>query len=169
MTSFSDAVRLGLQNIIKFKGTSSRSEYWWFILFYMLCFVAVGILSAIHPILGLTGFLLLPIILAMLSLTFRRVRDVMGNAWLVGIVFILNFVSYFMIFSAVGDMNSLGPNPTPEQIQNMLAGGDNGSMMFAGLLQIVNMILGLVLFVITLLPGRSAKTELSKEDGPISE
>jgi len=79
---FTDAIKLGLQNIFEYNGRASRSAYWWFALAELIGWVGVlilaGIFAAVHaPVLsillylaaGVAGFLL------SLSLTIRRLHD----------------------------------------------------------------------------------------------
>jgi uncharacterized membrane protein YhaH (DUF805 family) len=52
---FGEAISRGLQGYVQFRGTASRSEYWFWILFTLIISIAAGILdSAIWP--STTGF-----------------------------------------------------------------------------------------------------------------
>ena len=45
MVSFQNAVGLGFQHYFDFKGRSTRSEYWWWLLFVVLAGIALTIVD----------------------------------------------------------------------------------------------------------------------------
>jgi uncharacterized membrane protein YhaH (DUF805 family) len=80
--SFTDAIKLGFQNIFEYKGRASRSAYWWFALAELIGWVGVlilaGIFAAVHvPALSILLYLAAAIaaFLLGLSLTIRRLHD----------------------------------------------------------------------------------------------
>ena len=80
--NFPDSVKSALNNFVNFEGRASRSEYWWFFLFYLIVyFAAIGIDVA----LGL-GFVSLLVSLALLapslSVGARRLHDIGKSGWL---------------------------------------------------------------------------------------
>lgn len=102
---FGSAIKSGFKNAFKFTGRASRSEFWWFFLFYMLCLsggcalaaflgglavsggnddrqlAAVAVLSAI-------GLFMLVFLFPILSLRVRRLHDSDKSGWLILIAFI---------------------------------------------------------------------------------
>ena len=79
---FTDAIKLGVQNIFEYKGRASRSAYWWFALAELIGWVGVVILAAIFaavhvPALSILLYLAAAVaaFLLGLSLTIRRLHD----------------------------------------------------------------------------------------------
>jgi uncharacterized membrane protein YhaH (DUF805 family) len=79
---FTDAIKLGFQNIFEYKGRASRSAYWWFALAELIGWVVVLILAvifaAVHvPVLSILLYLAAAVaaFLLSLSLTIRRLHD----------------------------------------------------------------------------------------------
>jgi uncharacterized membrane protein YhaH (DUF805 family) len=120
-----------------FKGRSSRSEYWYFLLFYLIIFIilyscvgktAVDILllgkSLNEAFLGGIGFFIVLILLIIfvlvslipsISITIRRLHDVGRSGWLYLIIFIplVGWIASLIlgfIDSEEGD-NEYGANP----------------------------------------------------------
>ena len=87
--SYIEAIKSGYSNYAKFNGRASRSEFWWFVLFYAV------VILIVNQIVSLTG---LPIIISvlvwasfvlpMLGLYFRRLHDVDRTAWWILIAFV---------------------------------------------------------------------------------
>lgn len=88
--TFGEAIRLGFRNMFKFTGRASRTEFWYFILFYTLVFYTLGIvLSFLTPFvmlkakipvtpqasLMIVGFIAFILIIPLLSITVRRLHD----------------------------------------------------------------------------------------------
>lgn len=80
-----EAVKTGLSKILTTNGRARRSEYWWFILFlwltYLACAAIDGVLGT-PPVLTVASFLLL--IIGSISSNVRRLHDIgCGGVWLV--------------------------------------------------------------------------------------
>ena len=112
----------------KFDGRATRSEYWYFILFYfIISFVAVLLDTVvINPMLGATpeqaqkgGFLQIILALALLipsiALGVRRLHDIGKSGWwiLVGLIPIIGFIVliYFYVQDSQAGSNIYGSNP----------------------------------------------------------
>lgn len=84
--SFTEAIKMALQqNYCNFSGRSSRSEYWWFTLFY---FIVSFIVSFIGNATGsqvfnywLSFFVGLALFLPSLGLCVRRLHDINKSGW----------------------------------------------------------------------------------------
>ena len=82
-----NAVRLFFKNYFNFTGRSSRSEYWWFLLAYLIVTVVIAILEAL--IIGIdyagsgvaSNLFTLVTIIGWLSLTARRLQDRGHTGW----------------------------------------------------------------------------------------
>ncbi len=100
-------------NYANFSGRASRSELWFFILFYCLAMIALGILSAIvHPAIYI---LALGLVIPGLAVQIRRLHDVGRSGWfifinLVPIVGPLLLLYWAVQPSAPGS-NQWGPSP----------------------------------------------------------
>ena len=105
-----------------FEGRARRSEYWYFVLFYILILLAltfvdglVGTLSEEAGIGVLGGMFALGTLVPALAVTVRRLHDTNRSGWwvLVGIVPILGDV-VLLVFAALDSQpgaNRFGPNP----------------------------------------------------------
>ena len=82
-----NAVRLFFKNYFNFTGRSSRSEYWWFLLAYLIVTVVIAIIEAL--IIGIdyagsgvaSNLFTLVTLIGWLSLTARRLQDRGHTGW----------------------------------------------------------------------------------------
>jgi len=112
----------------QFDGRASRSEFWYFALFYFLIDIVVASIDAfvLNPMLGLTpdqaaqgGFLqmifALALIIPSIALSIRRLHDIGKSGWwylLVLIPIIGWFILiYFYILDSQPGSNQFGENP----------------------------------------------------------
>jgi uncharacterized membrane protein YhaH (DUF805 family) len=105
---FTDAVKSCFSKYVEFKGRSSRSEYWWFQLFYILVAI-IG--SVIDPILG--GVVYLVLFLPLLAVSVRRLHDKDKSAWFLLFYFIpivgaIIILVWYCQRGTIGD-NQFGP------------------------------------------------------------
>ena len=88
--TFGEAIKSGFRNMFKFTGRASRTEFWYFILFYAIVFYTLGIvLSFLTPFvmlkakipvtpqasLMIVGFIAFILIIPLVSITVRRLHD----------------------------------------------------------------------------------------------
>lgn len=122
---FLDTVK---NNYANFNGRATRSQYWYFVLFYVLISIVLTLVDtfAINPLLGMTpeeaangGILSVLFALAMLlpqiGLGVRRLHDIGKMGWWYLIVFIpivgvLVLLFFFVTDSQAGE-NKYGANP----------------------------------------------------------
>lgn len=112
----------------EFDGRATRSEYWYYFLFYLLLIFTAKVLDTyvLNPILGMTieeasqgGFIQVIIALALIvptiALGIRRLHDIGKTGWwmLIGLVPIVGFVvlMYFYITDSQPETNKYGTNP----------------------------------------------------------
>lgn len=116
---FKEAIRSCLNNYLTFSGRASRSEYWWFFLFYNLASLAGFTLVVLTVSEDGEGGVLLPFFLIilfllppMLAVTARRLHDKGLTAWLL-LLFVLPFggLALLILCALPGDAgeNSHGP------------------------------------------------------------
>jgi len=112
----------------KFDGRASRSEFWYFILFYVLIDIALAFVDffVVNPMLGATpdqaaqgGLLELVFALAMvipsIALAVRRLHDIGKSGWwyLIGLIPLIGalVLLYFFVLDSQPGSNQYGPNP----------------------------------------------------------
>ena len=112
----------------KFDGRATRSEYWYFILFYFILALIVTLVDVlvINPMLGLTpeqsqqGGILqiivgLGLLIPTLALTIRRLHDIGKSGWwfLIALIPIIGalVLIYFYIQDSQAGSNLYGENP----------------------------------------------------------
>ena len=112
----------------KFDGRASRSEFWYFTLFYALISLALALVDifVVNPMLGATpdqaaqgGLLELLFALAMLipslAIAVRRLHDIGKSGWwyLIGLIPIIGalVLLYFFVLDSQPGSNQYGPNP----------------------------------------------------------
>ena len=83
---FVDAVKSAYNNYAKFEGRASRSEFWWFVLFYMIVAIALSFLAGLIPGVGkIFGILLMVFyigsIVPFIALAARRMHDTDHSGW----------------------------------------------------------------------------------------
>ena len=95
-SSFCDAVAFGFNNAFDFCGRASRSEFWWWFLFYVLASLIVALVSiifALTPLVNtiapvLNALVHLVLFVPSLSVMVRRLHDIDFSGWLVLLLFI---------------------------------------------------------------------------------
>lgn len=107
--SFIEAVVLFFKNYVNFRGRSTRSEFWWAFLFYLIVGTVVGMIDT-----GLSSIVTLLFFLPQLSLSIRRLHDT-GKSWLyylLGFIPIAGMIILIVFWCQPSDGdNQWGPNP----------------------------------------------------------
>ena len=103
MVSFQNAVGLGFQHYFDFKGRSTRSEYWWWLLFVVLAGIALTIvdmgIGTFNYESGdglLSGLFKLATLIPGLALGARRLHDINKSAW-----WLLMWLSFLLIIPMI--------------------------------------------------------------------
>lgn len=120
--TFSEGVRLGLQNIFSFSGRARRSEYWWFYLFVALIELAIAVIIAIMVIGGgaeelpdsLATILGIIFWIPLLGVSVRRLHDTGKSGWwmLLAITSLTSIVLLiFFCMDSQEEANEYGPSP----------------------------------------------------------
>jgi len=117
----------------KFDGRASRSEFWYFALFFFIGSFIFGMIDAliVNPMLGATpaqmgqgGILQFIFALALMvpsiALAVRRLHDIGKSGWWYLIVFIpivgVLVLLYFFVLDSQPGSNQYGPNPKGMQV-----------------------------------------------------
>ena len=111
--TFIEAVKTCLmQKYVDFDGRATRSEYWWFVLFYIIAYIGLAVVDAM-----LTGGLLvlvfaLGMLIPNITAGVRRMHDIDKSGWwlLIGIIPLVGLVLiYFLAKKGTPGPNRFGP------------------------------------------------------------
>ncbi|HYD76789.1 DUF805 domain-containing protein [Ramlibacter sp.] len=106
---FVEAIKTCLRKYATFEGRASRSEYWWFVLGYLLVSVAASIVSEL-----LNALVGLALLLPSLAVGARRLHDIGKSGWL-QLLWIIPFIGWIiLLYWAVqpsGPPNQYGEGP----------------------------------------------------------
>lgn len=114
--TFGSAVRSVLTQYATFTGRARRSEYWFFVLFTLLVYLAASVVDAVLGIPVFTLIVVLGLLVPTLAVSVRRLHDTGRSGWWV----LLSFVPFGGIVLIVFDCldSEPGPNrfgPSPKQ------------------------------------------------------
>jgi uncharacterized membrane protein YhaH (DUF805 family) len=114
--TFGNAVRSVFQQYAGFTGRARRSEYWYFVLFTVLVYVAASVVDAVLGIPVFTLLTVLALLVPTLAVSVRRLHDTGRSGWWM----LLSLVPFGGIVLLVFDCldSEPGPNrfgPSPKQ------------------------------------------------------
>jgi len=108
---FGQAVRGAFGHILTFRGRASRSAFWWFVLLQIIVYLVIGFITNRSSVAGtiLDIVVGIPLWLAGLSLTVRRLHDAnhTGWWWWIGLVPIVGWIVLLVFYLLPG---TPGPN-----------------------------------------------------------
>ena len=121
---FTQSISSGFSNYVNFSGRSGRSEYWYWVLFYLLAYIvlviAAGVLGAMG---GETIAVVVQLVFAVavflpsIAVCVRRFHDIDKSGWwvLIGLIPLIGplVVLYFMVQPSDESDNRFGPVPEP--------------------------------------------------------
>ena len=119
--SFVEAIKLGFQNYVNFKGRSQRAECWWWILFVIVA--GIALVAVDIAIFGadetdptpLSNVFSLATFVPGLSVGVRRLHDIGKSGWwiLIGLIPLVGIIVLIVWFVRDGDRgaNRFGPSP----------------------------------------------------------
>jgi len=115
---FQEAVKTCFNKYAEFKGRASRSEFWWFVLFYA---IANLVANAISDKVG--SILAIGLLLPYLAVCVRRLHDI-GKKWywiFIGIVPILGqlILIYFYVQKSMPTSNEFGDVPPGAEVSQI--------------------------------------------------
>lgn len=110
MEYFTDA----LKQYANFTGRATRKQYWMFILFYVIFYIAAVVVDAILGIMAVTTIYILGLLVPSIAIAARRLHDTGRTGWwqllllipLIGAIVLLVF-----LVQDSGPDNQHGPNP----------------------------------------------------------
>lgn len=118
---FITAIKMFFANYANFKGRSTRAEYWWVVLFFVL-------LSAVLEFFGsfgsaVSGLVSLACLIPNLALSTRRLHDIGKSGWWVVAFFVIAIICSIWMGVSAGPLISKmlpGSSPmTPSEIEYM--------------------------------------------------
>jgi len=107
--NFQQAVQTCFRKYVDFSGRGARSEYWWFVLAYVIVALVAG---QIHQV--LYSIAVLAFLLPLLAAGARRLHDTGKSGWwlLLGLIPLVGLVLiYFMVQPSDPEPNAYGPPP----------------------------------------------------------
>lgn len=133
---FSEAVASGFRRTFQLRGRASRSEYWWFVLFYFVALAAAGLMTGLLAVaaggaapIGVVAVLAIFVcIVPSFTLLVRRLHDTDHSGWWVGLQ---------VLIGTTGSLVGVGGSTL----------GSNEVTGVGALLTFVNFILSVVIFV----------------------
>lgn len=118
--SFSQAVRMAFDSYCRFQGRSSRSEYWWWVLFVAILSFCIGIIEGIlgfsmTAVQTTSGILSLVLFLPGLGLSVRRLHDIGKSGWwiLLGFIPVVGAIILIIWFARNSEMTENRYAPVP--------------------------------------------------------
>ncbi len=111
-----------LKKYVVFNGRARRKEYWFFVLFNILIFIALGIIDGVtgsfSPEIGmglLSGIYWLAVLIPGIAVSIRRLHDTDRSGWwlLIGLIPIIGAIVLlvFMVQDSKPGQNQYGTNP----------------------------------------------------------
>lgn len=117
---FTQAISSCFSNYVRFSGRSGRSEYWYWILFYVLVAIVGGIIGAIggDTVANIISIgVALVFFLPSLAVGVRRFHDIDKSGWwiLIALIPIIGglIILYFFVQPSDEEENRFGPVPEP--------------------------------------------------------
>ena len=92
---FATAVKtVVMQKYANFSGRAMRSEYWWFILAYIIAYIVLAIVDYVLGVQLLTAILSLGLLIPSIAVGVRRLHDLDKSGWwlLLGLIPIVGLV-----------------------------------------------------------------------------
>lgn len=109
--NFQQAIQTCFSKYVDFSGRASRSEYWWFVLAYVILAIVAGFIHEFVYLIVVLAFLL-----PLLSAGARRLHDIGKSGWwlLIGLIPLVGLVLiYFMVQPSEPEPNAYGEPPLP--------------------------------------------------------
>lgn len=110
---FATAVKtVVMQKYANFSGRAIRSEYWWFILAYIVAYLVLAIVDYVLGVQLLTAILSLGLLIPSIAVGIRRLHDLDKSGWwlLIGLVPIVGLILiYWFAQPGTPGANRFGP------------------------------------------------------------
>ena len=104
-----------LKNYANFKGRSTRREYWYFVLFHLLFFVLMEVISTTFAFPEAVTIYLVLTLVPTISVGVRRIHDVGKSGWFyfIALIPLIGAIWLLVLFFTEGNQgeNQYGPDP----------------------------------------------------------
>ena len=114
--NFGQAVKSVYSNYVNFTGRALRSEFWFFMLFYLIAYVVLGVID--FEVLGgqvLTSLFALASLLPGIAVAVRRLHDIDKSGWfiLLNLIPLIGAIILIVWYCRAGTpgANRFGPEP----------------------------------------------------------
>jgi uncharacterized membrane protein YhaH (DUF805 family) len=118
--TFVDAIKAGFKNYANFKGTASRSEFWYWVLFTTLLNLVLSQIDTLAGIgstgMGLSSIASLALFIPNISVIFRRLHDAGFSGWLYAINLIPFAAAAWLAVTFVSEYEASGLPMDPQEI-----------------------------------------------------
>jgi len=118
--TFVDAIKAGFKNYSNFKGTASRSEFWYWVLFTTLLNLVLSQIDTLAGIgstgMGLSSIASLALFIPNISVIFRRLHDAGFSGWLYAINLIPFAAAAWLAVTFVSEYEASGLTMDPDAI-----------------------------------------------------
>jgi len=107
---FSESIKTCLSKYVTFSGRAARSEYWWFVLFFVVVSVVLGMIDraifGVDPVTNETNKLLgglfgLAMFLPILAAGWRRMHDAGKPGWYLLLPMLVSFATFAFLMMGV--------------------------------------------------------------------
>ena len=89
--TFGESIQVCLKKYADFTGCASRSEFWWWALFVLICSMALGVVSN-----KLSGLFAIGTLMPYLAVGARRLHDTDRSGWL-QLVGLIPFIGWIIV------------------------------------------------------------------------
>lgn len=113
--NFTEAVQSGFSNYVNFQGRSTRSEYWYWVLFVIVCMIVAQLIDLAIGLHVVYPIFVLAIVLPGLAVSVRRLHDLDRSGWFVLLPVIPVVGAIILIYwhcqPGSAGVNRFGPDP----------------------------------------------------------
>lgn len=105
--NFQNSVKSGFENYFNFEGRATRSEYWWWFLFYVIAYVSTIGVDMILSLGALSLVVSLALFAPSLAVGARRLHDINKSGWwqLLYIIPLIGMLVMIYFFVQKGDVS----------------------------------------------------------------
>ncbi len=112
---FVDAIKSGFNNYVGFSGRACRSEYWFWLLFWVLAAIVATVIDAALGLGFVSALVALGLFLPSLAVAIRRLHDLDKSGWwiLLSLIPLIGAIILIVWFCTKGTTgpNRFGPDP----------------------------------------------------------
>lgn len=88
------------EHYVDFQGRTARREFWYYVLAYIVCYIAIAIIESIIGTTFIRGLFTLALLLPSLGVSVRRLHDIDRSGWWILIGVVPAFIGAFLSLMA---------------------------------------------------------------------